>query len=184
MSDTTPTPDPIDGELDNLLNQLGDPTPTNPPSTTPAAVPDPQETPESSPVQETVGEQGAAPAAPATTAPFDISAIAGRYTTLQDEIMGAWRDDRQRIDAMIDDFQQKINGENPKMAFIEGLVQLMGQRSTATANAMKAMDSVAKMVAAAKSLSTPASPTSGKNGDISSDELQALLDSDVDSDAP
>ena len=190
MAEDPNKPVQIDTELQNLLDSLDDEsqeessipaaspeipvTPPLPPPPTPPELVSPDEMAPPDPVS--AAEQ------PPTSVPagVKIDVILSKFDGIRDKLLANLDDDRHKIQYYIDLFTQNVQGDSPKSVMVEGLVNLLSTKAAASANSIKILDSMAKMLAAAKSISTA---ESGKST-ASAKDIDQLLANDYDPAAP
>lgn len=107
-----------------------------------------------------------------------LTKLTGKYHAVFDELLDNMRADRTSLDNYINIYTINVQGDTPKQSFIEGLPTLLGIKAKISADSMKLLDTAAKMVSASKNLSAD------KGVSAPRDELDRLMGSDFDPDAP
>ena len=176
----------IDTELQNLLNSLNsDSSPpgadedTIQPIVHPVAAPmlvtaPPPPTPPQQVIQPI--ENTPAPATPS----LDLTVIVKKFDEVRDVLLANMDNDRARLDTFIELYAHNVQSESPRTPMIEGLTTLLATKVQASANSIRILDSMAKMMAAAKS----AFNVESKDKPIQASNLDELLSSDFDPSAP
>jgi hypothetical protein len=172
-------PNEIDPAIENLLNSL-DQAPSSPePDPEPGVV---------APLPPLVLVQHTTPSpAPLLGVPIlddkppdktPVDKLIDRFDTVSQLILAKIEADRQQLETYINLYATHVQGDNPKTTFIEGLVSLQTVKSDTMANSIKVLDSLAKMVAASKSI------VSGPGSSVALNDLDSILNASIDDDAP
>lgn len=188
----------LDADLQNLLNSIGDaddqqpePTPTPaPPAPTPAVQPPaPPPPPPVTPPTLTAAPPPPPPPAQviqpieetkSPTPAVDVSAILKKFDEVRDKLLGHLDEDRAKIQTFIDLYAQNVQSPDPRNSMIEGLVTLLSVKTAASANSIKILDSMAKMMASARALAM----VDPKSGPVGPSNIDDLLSSDFDPSQP
>ena len=182
----------IDTELQNLLNSLnsdsspieadGDvdqPSQHIAPVTAPVTAPVLATAPPSPPPPQQVVQPIENTPASATPA-LDLSIVVKKFDEVRDKLLANMDNDRARLDTFIELYAHNVQSESPRTPMIEGLTTLLATKVQASANSIRILDSMAKMMAAAKS----AFNVESKDKPIQASNLDELLSSDFDPSAP
>lgn len=176
----------IDTELQNLLNSLnsdsspveadGDAIQSATPSVTAPilATPPPPPPPPQQVIQPI--ENTPAPVTPS----LDLTVIVKKFDQVRDILLANMDSDRARLDTFIELYAHNVQSDSPRTPMIEGLTTLLATKVQASANSIRILDSMAKMMAAAKS----AFNVESKDKPIQASNLDELLSSDFDPNAP
>jgi phosphoglycolate phosphatase-like HAD superfamily hydrolase len=147
-----------DAELVNMLSSLeSEPKPQNvpeePPSqqvveTAPALIeaPMPQQATEAVPAP-----TEAIPALAPLDATEDAQEIIKNFRSVRDEILSNYRGDRSQVETAIQLFQQHIRNGVVTQGVTDGYVKALGIKADINSNAIRILDSIARLLAAGKS---------------------------------
>lgn len=106
-----------------------------------------------------------------------VHGIIHKFDAMRDELLADYKSNRMQLDEYINKFNQFVDlkGVDSKECVVVGLTSLLSVKNKATADAMHALDSMAKMVSAAKSMVDQ----HGNDEEINLDEmLKAELNAD------
>jgi hypothetical protein len=131
-------PDPED-ELLDMLDEVDDVGPTE----EPAVVDDTDDIDPDDGLDPSMNQD-----TPAVSA--GIGQFLSKFDTISNQLMEDYEEDRSEVNALIADLRVKIDGGVLKEYFFTTLASFVATKSTSTANAMKQMDAIAKIIAATK----------------------------------
>lgn len=149
-------PDPV---IPTLMPKLSPPGPSIPKIVTPAIHP------------------AIEPVAQSTT---NLDKLTSKFHIVFDELLVNMRADREQMDGYINVYALNAQSEAPKQSFVEGLVGLVTAKAKVSSDAVKLLDTAAKMLAASKSIALGDKGIAAPQGEM--DRL--MNDSDYDPAAP
>ncbi len=80
----------------------------------------------------------------------DLKSLVGDFKSVKEELLNAVKEDRASLQEYINYFAGELKGANPKQYHAEGLTTLLGAKALTSANAVRLLDSMAKMMSACK----------------------------------
>ena len=101
----------------------------------------------------------------------NLDQLTGKFHKVFDKLLKNLDDDRAEMDNFISVYALQTQSDSPKQSFVEGLVQLIGTKAKASSDAVKLLDTAAKMLAASKSIAL-----SGPGATTPKGELDRLMD--------
>jgi hypothetical protein len=111
-------------------------------------------------------------AAPASDEDDEIKKILSSFAELKDEIFRNYKGDRGQVEIAIQAFKKAIDDGKATQAVIEAYVQALRIKSDINSNAIRMLDSTARMLAAGKGTSVFI-----QNSGISAQQLEVILSS-------
>jgi hypothetical protein len=148
---------PIDPDLKKMLEQIDD---------------EPEVKPESEPEAEaeSVKEE---PVPPSTLDPADLANVLSNFNNTKNSIEQGFADDRIKIQEYLDMIVANGKTKEFKNAHFESIASLMATKAMTTANRVRVLDSLAKILAATKNYEQ------NKGGSIDLGDLKDILSNDA-----